>query len=195
MLWRYALVKVGARRDARQRYVLAEPGAGDSPADAARRLLHFYGPATADELQAWARVARSHARRTWQELEGELVDVRVDGRRGQLLAGDLDALESPRSVAGLRLLPPGDPYLQQPNRALLVPDPQQRKRVFRPVASPGVVLQDGDVAGLWRSRLRGPRLEVEVEQLARIDTDALAAEAERVAGLRGAREAQLTVRA
>ena len=33
------------------------------------------------------------------------------------------ALESPPTARGIRLLPPGDPYLQKPNRPLLAPDP------------------------------------------------------------------------
>jgi hypothetical protein len=59
------------------------------------------------------------------------------------------------------------------------------------VASPGVVLQDGEVGGLWRARARGQALEVEVEPLGRIDRGALEAEAERVAALRDVRELRL----
>lgn len=189
MLWRWALVRVSARRDSQHRYVPGEAGVAGSAAEVARRLLRFYGPATVDELEAWAQLARSQARRLWQEIEGELVEV--DG--GCLLAEDAAALESPPKVEGLRLLPPGDPFLQRPNRATLVPDPALRKRVFRPVGSPGVVLQDGELAGLWRPRARGARLELELERLGRIDRDALTAAAERVAELRGAREVRLSV--
>jgi len=69
--------------------------------------------------------------------------------------------------------------------ATLVPDPDLRKRLFRPVASPGAVLQDGRVAGLWRVRVRGKRSEIEVEPLERIDRGELEAEAARVAQIRG----------
>ena len=189
MLWRFALVRVGARRDSRHRYVRGEPGEAISGAEAARRLLRFYGPATAAELEGWAGLAGRHARRLWQEIEGDV--TQVDG--AAVLAEDVTELESPPLVEGLRLLPPGDPFLQRPNRATLVPDAALRKRVFRPVASPGVVLQDGEVGGLWRARGRGARLELEVEPLGRIDREALAAEAERVAELRGAREVRLLV--
>jgi hypothetical protein len=129
----------------------------------------------------------------WQEVEGELVDVRLGGRRAWLLAEDREHLESPPGGRGLHLLPPGDPYLQRPNRTLLVPDAELRKRAFRPVASPGVVLQDGHVAGLWRARARGKRLAIDVEQIGRIDRDALQAEAHRVAELRDAQDALLNV--
>jgi hypothetical protein len=55
------------------------------------------------------------------------------------------------------------------------------------------VLNDGEVAGLWRARARGRRLELEVEPLGKIDREALEAEADRVAELRGAGEARLSV--
>jgi hypothetical protein len=188
MLWRFALVQVGARRDSQHRYVPGEVMDG-SGAEAARRLLRFYGPATVEELEGWAGLARRHARRLWQEIEGELVEA--DG--GSVLAEDAADLESPPQVEGLRLLPPGDPFLQRPNRTTLVPDPALRKRVFRPVGSPGVVVQDGDLAGLWRPRARGAKLELAVEAVGRIDHEALEAEAQRMAQLRGAREARISV--
>lgn len=193
MLWRYALVLLGARRSSSRRYVLGEPRETPPAPEAVRCFLRFYGPATRQNLQAWAGLGRAHGRRLWEDVEGDLVEVEVDGHRAFLLAGDRDALDSPPAIRGLRLLPPGDPFVQQPNRAVLVVDSGIRKRAFRPVASPGVVLQDGRLAGLWRARARGKRLELEVEQLAGINRDALEAEADRVAGLRNADGAVLTV--
>ena len=191
MLWRFALVKAGARCDSQRRYLLGEPSDSPEPGEAVRRFLGFYGPATANDFAAWTGVARGHARRLWREIEQELVEVKVDGRRTWLLEKDRAELDSPPEMRGLRLLPPRDPYLQQRDRATLVPDADLRKRVFRPVASPGAVLQDGSLAGLWRSRARGKRLEVEVERIGKIDRDALEAEADRVAQLRGSDAADL----
>ena len=191
MLWRYALVELGARRDSERRYLIGDPGESRPPAEAVRRFLRFYGPATVQEFRAWTGVGASHARGLWRELESELVDVHLDGGLAWLLAEDRDDLESAPEARGLRLLPPGDPYLQRPNRALLVPDGELRKRAFRPVASPGAVFEDGHLTGLWRARARGRRLEIQVEQLARIDLDALQAEADRVAHLRDANAATL----
>jgi uncharacterized protein YcaQ len=193
MLWRYALVLLGARRDSSRRYVLGEPGETPPAAEAVRRFLRFHGPATRPELEAWARLARAQARRLWKQVEDELIEVDADGRRAFLLAGDRPELESPPEIHGLRLLPPGDPFLQRPNRAVLLPDAETRKRAFRPVASPGVVLQDGHATGLWRARARGKRIELAVEELAAIDCDALEAEADRIARLRGADAAVLTL--
>jgi hypothetical protein len=191
MLWRFALIKAGARCDSQRRYLLGDPGDSPEPGEAVRRFLGFYGPATANDFAAWTGVARGHARRLWREIDQELVEVKLDGRRTWLLERDVAELDSPPETRGLRLLPPRDPYLQQTDRATLVSDADLRKRVFRPVASPGAVLQDGSLAGLWRARARGKRLELEVERIGKIDRDALEAEADRVAQLRGSEAADL----
>ena len=106
---------------------------------------------------------------------------------------DLGALESPPVAEGIRLLPPGDPYLQKPNRPLLAPDPELRRRLFRPVASPGAVLSGGRLTGLWRIKAKGRKAELTIEALDRLPRGDLEAEAQRVAELRGAAEAAVVV--
>ncbi len=51
-------------------------------------------------------------------------------------------------ASGVRLLGGHDPYVAQPDRAMLVPDPAVRKQLFPPVGRPGVVLVDGTIAAL-----------------------------------------------
>jgi hypothetical protein len=186
MLWRYATVKAGVRLDSERRYVLGKPGRAPDPAsEAVRRFLGFYGPARPADFADWAGLAKPHAQRLWDEVADELAEV--DG--GWLLRADVDDLESPPAAAGVRLLPPGDPYLQKPNRPLLAPEPALRKRLFRPVASPGAVLQDGRLAGLWRAKAKEKKVELTVEKLHPLARDELEQEAQRLAAVRGAREA------
>jgi len=183
MLWRFATVRAGVRLDSQRRYTMAAPGDTPPPSEAVRRFLGFYGPATAGDFADWAGLARPHAQRLWDEAAGDLAEPHP----GEwLLSDDLAALESPPAAAGIRLLPPGDPYLQKPNRLLLAPDPQLRKRLFRPVASPGAVLQDGRLAGLWSAKAKGNKAEIAVEPLRRLRRADLEEEARRVAELRGA---------
>lgn len=189
MLWRFAGVQAGMRCDSERRFLLGEPDEPPDPAEAARRFLRFYGPATARDFAAWAGLAKGHARRLWGRIEQELAEHQLDGRRTWLLLEDEPELLSPPQARGVRLLPPRDPYVQQPDRATLAPDPALRKRVFRPVANPGAVLQDGRLVGLWRVRTRRKRSEVEVEELEGIDREELEAEAARVAEVRGAEAA------
>jgi hypothetical protein len=196
MLWRYASVKAGARLDSERRYVLGKPGRAPAAAEAVRRFLHFYGPATSSDFADWAGLAKPHAERLWAKVEGEgeLDEVAVGGREAWALADDAATLASPPAAAkGIRLIPPGDPYLQKPNRALLAPDAELRKRLFRPVASPGAVLKDGRLAGLWRVKAKGRKAEITVEKLGRIARKDLTDEAQRIADLRGASEAILIV--
>jgi hypothetical protein len=119
--------------------------------------------------------------------------VRVGKSKGWLMSEDMGALESPPAADGIRLIPPGDPYLQKPNRPLLAPDPELRKRLFRPVASPGAVLRDGRLTGLWRVKAKGRKAELAVDTLGRLPRRELEEEAQRVAELRGAAEATVVL--
>jgi hypothetical protein len=193
MLWRYGCVKVGARLDSRRRYVLGRPGPHAAAADAVKRFLRFYGPGTPGDFAEWAGVAKPHANRLWEKVQADLSEVSVGGRTAWAVSDDLDELESPPGAQGVRLIPPGDPYLQKPNRPLLAPEPELRKRLFRPVASPGAVLEDGRLAGLWRVKAKGKKAEITVEKLGRLARKDLADEAEGVARLRGASEPLLLV--
>lgn len=62
---------------------------------------------------------------------------------------------------------------------------------FRPVASPGALLRDGRLTGLWRVKTKGKKAQITVEKLGRLARPDLEEEAQRVAELRGASEAVL----
>jgi hypothetical protein len=193
MLWRYATVKAGARLDAERRYTLAKLGPIPRASEAVRRFLGFYGPATPGDFADWAGLARPHAQRLWDEVADDLAEIPVGRRKGWLLRRDVGALESPPVAEGVRLIPPGDPYLQKPNRPLLAADAELRKRLFRPVASPGAVLSNGRLTGLWRVKAKGGKAELTVETLGRLPRGDLEEEAQRVAELRGAAEAAVVL--
>jgi Winged helix DNA-binding domain len=152
----------------------------DAEAELVRRYLHHLGPSTHTDLGAWAGIAPSHAKALMRAVDDELVQV----GKGFLLAADLAVFENPPAARGTRLLGPGDPLLNARDRAVLAPDEAVRKRIWRPVGSPGVVLHDGRLAGLWRARKQGRRLTIETEWLGE-PVDVLE-EAERLAALRGA---------
>lgn len=189
MLWRYATVRAGVRLTSARRYRMAKPGRAPKASDAVRRFLGFYGPATAGDFADWAGLAKQHAERLWDEVAPELAEVLVGKRKAWLMSADTAALDSPPAADGVRLLPPGDPYLQRPNRSLLAPGAELRRRLFRPVASPGAVLSDGRLVGLWRARGKGSNAELTVEKIGRLRRSELEDEAQRIARLRGAREA------
>jgi hypothetical protein len=178
--------------------VFGAPPAGrkvkDAPAELTRRFLHAYGPATGSELAAWAGIAPAHARGLLDAVAGELQEVELDGRHALILAADADRLANPPSAAGVRLLPPFDPYLDQRDRETLFPDPELRARARTGIGAPGAVLVDGALAGLWRPAKKGKRLLVTVDPVtkaAREAADAIAAEAEVVAPHRGCDRAEV----
>lgn len=173
MLWRYATVAAGVVLDSARRYRLGRPGRTPAAAEAVRRFLRFYGPSTVGEFAGWAGLSASHARRLWDQVASELAPV----GRAWLLAEDLPAFAEAPAPRGVLLLPPGDPFLQKPNRILAAPDEGLRRRLFRPVASPGAVVRDGRVAGLWR--VRGKELAVELT--GHVPGTALREQADRVA--------------
>lgn len=191
MLWRYATVEAGVRLDSTRRYTMGQPGRAPSASEAVRHFLGFYGPARPGDFAEWAGLAKPHAQRLWDEAASDLVEVRTGRSMGWLMSEDVGVLEAPPAAQGVRLIPPGDPYLQKPNRPLLTPDPELRKRLFRPAASPGAVLREGRLTGLWRVKAKGRKAEITVEKLGRLARGELGEEADRVAELRGAAEAVL----
>jgi hypothetical protein len=87
------------------------------------------------------------------------------------------------------------PYLALRDRDTLLPDRALRRRVWRPIGSPGVVLVDGRVVGIWRPRKQGQRLALTVEPFVRLPRptrDAIQAEAEHAAPYRGATTAEVS---
>jgi Winged helix DNA-binding domain len=193
MLWRYATVQAGARLDSERRYVQGKPGRAPAAREAVRRFLRFYGPATEGDFADWTGVPKPDATRLWKAVDGELSEVGTGKRKGWLLSDDVGDLDAPEPATGIRLIPPGDPYLQKPNRPLLAPEAELRKRLFRPVASPGAVLANGRLVGLWRAKAKRDKAEISVEKLGRIARADLEEEAQRVAGLRGDSEAVLVL--
>jgi hypothetical protein len=189
MLWRYATVSAGVRLDSDRRYMLGKPGRAPAASEAVRRFLRFYGPASPADFADWAGLAKAHAQRLWDQAASDLAEVLVGKSRAWVMTEDVGVLESPPAAGGTRLIPPGDPYLQKPNRPLLAPSPELRKRLFRPVGSPGAVLMDGRLAGLWRAKAKGRRTELTIEKLGRMARGDVEEEARRVAHLRGAVEA------
>lgn len=214
------LICIAPRTEARAQFVLvreflgAELPQGDpalARAELLRRYLRCSGPATRADFADWVGVGSRDAESWWGLCADELAPVRTEAGERWLLATDVPALtraapgaaSGPVSGAlsdgaeGVRLLPPSDPYLRQPDREVIVPR-ERHAEVWRTVGAPGVALRDGIAVASWRARLRGRRLDVTFTPwgaLSRQARDQLAAAAERMAWLRGAARARVKLAA
>src|SRR5690606_26558902 len=144
---------------------LGQPLGGDVRAarlELTRRFVHAYAPVIPRGFAAWTGVSPDDARDRLLDIADELVEVKLDGATTFALADDVDLLTDPPLAAGARLLPPGDPFLAQRDRATLLPDKAHQRAVWRPAGSPGLVLLTGHPVGTWRARVAGSRLHVAV---------------------------------
>jgi hypothetical protein len=160
-------------------------------AELVRRYLRAYGPSTRADFSAWAGIQAGDAGPWWSRVEDELTPVEHPAEQGGpswILTEDLDALRSPPSPRGVRLLPPRDPYTQQRDRDTIV-DKKYHRDVWKTIGEPGTVLADGKIVGIWRPRKSGRKLTISVTAFGSLSgrhRTLLHEEAEQVAPLRGA---------
>ncbi|MET7399880.1 crosslink repair DNA glycosylase YcaQ family protein [Dactylosporangium sp. NPDC005572] len=161
-----------------------------------RAYLRLLGPATPGDAAKYLGTTVSAIRPAWPpDLAEVTVGGPAGGRRAWLPAEDLAALLAAEPVAGVRLLPPSDPFLQARDRPVLTPEKAREKEVWRMLGNPGVLLHDGDLAGTWRGTVRKGRLEVVLTPWVRLSAatrSAVEAEAQTVAAVRGLAGADVT---
>ena len=135
-------------------------------AELVRRFLRCYGPAMPSYLGEWAGISGDHARALWTLVEGELAEVRLEGRTRWVLAMDLPVLLAPPAAEGVRILPPSDPFMHFRDRETLLPDKKLHPRIWRAGVTAGVVFVDGALVALWRPQKHGKRFVINVDPLA-----------------------------
>ncbi|HET6694366.1 MAG TPA: crosslink repair DNA glycosylase YcaQ family protein, partial [Pedococcus sp.] len=115
--------------------------------------------------------------------------VEVAGEERWVLSDDLRQLRGADAETA-RLLGPYDLFLQARDRGLLVDDPGRAKALWPVLGRPGAVLLGRELAGLWRPRRSGSRLNLAVtpwRRLSAADRRAVTEQAERLAAFRGLR--------
>ena len=131
------------------------PGSPESPDDPRAALVRAFvrvnGPTGRPQVRDWAGLGSRAVAGPWSAL-GTLVRVGLEGRRLQVPEALVEELRDAPPARGVVLVPPHDPYLEQADRTLLVPDKARRQEVWRAVSGPGALLVDGEVAGTWRYR-------------------------------------------
>lgn len=119
------------------------------------------GPTNWTLFRDWMAAGTPATKQLWEEMPEPLVRVTVDTQRYDLPESLVGAVREAPSAKGVALVPPNDPYLRQVDRTLLVPDPAQRRQVYRALSAPGALIVDGEVAGTWRYRRSDHEVRVE----------------------------------
>jgi hypothetical protein len=142
---------------ARAPLVWSVPAPDVDPAEAAlelaRRYLHVFGPTTPLSFTDWAGIATKRGPLIFEALASSLIPVRTPLGDAWALKRDEAALRAKvDEPAAARLLPSGDAYflLQGADRELLVPESNQRAKLWTSRVWPGAVLVNGDIVGIWR---------------------------------------------
>ncbi|MEV3987375.1 crosslink repair DNA glycosylase YcaQ family protein [Streptomyces sp. NPDC049837] len=167
------------------------PVAASGTTELVRAYLRFLGPATPAEVAKYLGSKPAVVRSVWPD---DLAEVRVEGRKAWLPASGLDALVSARNPRLARLLPPGDPFLQARDRALVVPDKAREKEIWRAIGGPGALLVGTEIAGTWRAKATARGLDLTVTPFGPLPASVrkkVDAEAATVAAARGAAEVRL----
>lgn len=173
-----------------QRVVGLEPLTGvptsyDARHDVVRAYLRLLGPATPTLVAGYLDAPVKEVTAHWP---ADVTEVTVEGETRWVLTEDTDLL-SAGPVRTTRLLGPYDLFLQGRDRSLLVDHPARAKALWPVLGRPGVVLHDGEVAGAWRPRQSGSRLDLALTLWCGTDGwwSELTEQAERLAAHRGVR--------
>jgi len=130
----------------------------------ARRYLRAYGPATKSDFARWWGAWPGVANAAWSGLAKELVPVSIEGVRGEILAGDLDALQNAKIGHSVQLLPLFDPYLMGYATRGHLFDAVYAPRVSRTAGwISAVVLVGGRVVATWTHAVRDSTLHISIE--------------------------------
>ena len=122
----------------------------------------MFGPTTPERFARWAGIGRRSVAGTYASLGSELVPVRTPLGEEWLLATDEQPIrDADRGSVAVRLLPSGDTYflLDGAERELLLPQADERQRLWTPRVWPGALLVDGEIRGSWRRAQHAVRLD------------------------------------
>ncbi len=168
---------------------LADWDPQEAETEAARRWLHTFGPAPADDLRWWAGWTKTQTKRALTELRP--VEVDLDGTPGLLLPDDLAETPAPEPWAALLPSLDSTPMGWQ-NRGWFLGD--HGPRLFDRNGNIGPSLWwNGRIVGGWAQDADGEIVCRILEDVGADARDAVATEAERLASRLG--DVRLTARA
>lgn len=135
------------------------------------RFLHAYGPGDVKGFAKWTGMELPQARRLWKLAEQDRDTVIYQGRECSIW--NQDFYEKQKTAEKVLLLPPHDPFLDLPERSSILEDRTQQRMVWKTVQNPGVVIQNGNVCGIWKSHKRKREVERHISLFTEINRDEL----------------------
>ncbi|MFX1404602.1 MAG: winged helix DNA-binding domain-containing protein [Promethearchaeota archaeon] len=149
------------------------------------QYLQCYGPATPQDFSAWSDLKMATVKPIWERNSTHFVKLTLNEKPVWILKKDLDALLNIQLKSRpLRLLPHFDSFLLGHKDKKHIVAEAHYKRVFKKAAwiSP-VLLQDGEVIGIWKQTRTSTKVTVTVEPfetLTKSQLEDLEAEAQRL---------------
>lgn len=129
-----------------------------------RKFIHSYGPTTAGNFMAWLGCTRQQAHRLWNTAADEIEPVQAEGKTSYMLSEDMESLFTAGNMEPrLMLLGAHDPYLDQRDRTVILENKSLHKMVWKTVANPGVVLREGRIIGIWKTKTLEDKLDISIE--------------------------------
>ena len=135
----------------------------ESLARLARLYLAGRGPATVADFATWSSLPAAEARRGFDVVVPDLVQVEVAGT-AMVAPADMDL--GPPHQTSPRLIGLWDEYLLSSRSRDLILDPAVAHRILVGGVIQSTLLVEGRVAGLWRLRGSGGRRKLDVEPFA-----------------------------
>ena len=118
-----------------------------------RRHVHAFGPTTPAAFAWWAGVSVRDARKTFDLIAGELLQVDLSGHDAWLLAADESVIRSAGPMRGVRLLVAPDLRLLGQDRSQLFLGPGKNDRSpLQDWFHPNGLVVHGRIAGAWGRR-------------------------------------------
>lgn len=154
--------------------------------DVVRGCLRLLGPQTPKLVAEFLDAVHKDVAARWPQ---DAVPVGVDGEQRWILEEDLDDLTHAEALTN-RLLGPYDLFLQSRDRRLLLDNAARSKALWPVIGRPGAVLLGREIAGLWRPRQAGGKLNLQVtpwRAFTKAQQAAVRAQVERLAGFRNVR--------
>lgn len=130
-----------------------------------KKYLRCYGPSTLAHFGQWVGLQPQHAQRLWNTVIEDLEYVDFAGVSTWIHRDESAALQNSSSPAGVRLLPPLDPWVQLRDHSTILSASALQRRVWRAQGWPATVIHRGRIIATWRSSTNQDRLYLHIDTL------------------------------